>query len=70
MSRSIKMKIELEDDFFYNLKDSLMVDFLKEDLSTVKWFLERDKHPVDIKNNKKVIKAYKTILKYYGVNDD
>lgn len=68
------MKIEFEtafiNEFIYQLKDAVMVEFLKDDLETVKLNLQTDCHPDDIKYDKKLIKAYKTILKYYGVKDD
>ena len=65
------MKIELDNEVLYLLKDSVMIEFLKDDLDTVikaqhsTWV-----HKDDIKFNKKLIKAYKTILKYYGVGND
>ena len=64
------MKIELEGNFFYDLKDAVYTQFLKDDLETVKLCLKEDTHPDDVKYNKKLIKAYKRILKYYGVNND
>lgn len=66
------MKLQIDDNFFYNLKDSLMVEFLKSDLETVKYFFTSGgyQHPDDIKYNKKLLKAYKRILKYYGVTND
>jgi len=65
------MKIELEDEFIYQIKDAFMIEFLKDDLNTVlevqsgAWM-----HEDDIKYNKKLIKAYKRILDYYGVKDE
>lgn len=64
------MKIEIEDELLYQIKDAVMVEFLKEDLEVVKDSLYRAGHEDDIKYDKKLIKAYKTILKYYGVKDD
>jgi hypothetical protein len=61
------MKIEIDDNFMYILKDAVMVEFLKDDLEAlqindgINWV-----HPDDIKANKKLVKSYKTILKYYG----
>ena len=63
------MKLEFEDEFMYQLKDAVMVAFLKDDLDSVKQNLDEDYHPVDVKYDKKLVKAYKTILKYYGVDD-
>jgi len=68
--RSIKMKIELDNNIMYDIKDAVMVQFLKDDLDSVKENLARGFHPDDIKYDKKLIKAYKTILKYYGVDND
>jgi hypothetical protein len=65
------MKIELDDEVLYPIKDAVMLEFLKDDLETVlkvqgaSWV-----HPDDVKYNKKLIKAYKRILDYYGVTDD
>ena len=65
------MKLEFEDEFVYQIKDAVMVAFLKDDLRTildthmVNWV-----HPDDRKYNKKLVKAYKRILDYYGVKDD
>ena len=64
------MKIEINDEFFYLVEDAIMVEFLKKDLETVKQNLITACHPDDIKYDKKLIKAYKQILDYYGVKDD
>lgn len=64
------MKIEFDNEFMYQLKDAVFIQFLKDDLGTVKLCLKEDTHPDDIKYNKKLLKAYRTILKYYGVNND
>lgn len=64
------MKLEIDDNLFYALKDSLMVEFLKDDLKTVKICLKNSVHEDDEQEDKKLIKAYKLILKYYGVKDD
>lgn len=62
------MKIELYNDVLYQLKDAVMIEFLKDDLETAEISLAQSDHPVDIKYDKKLIKAYKRILKYYGVD--
>ena len=64
------MKVELDDEILYQIKDAVMVEFLKDDLDTIKKSLNTDWHEDDIKFHKKLIKAYKLILKYYGVTDD
>lgn len=64
------MKIEFDDEFLYQLKDAVFVNFLKDDLETIKLCLKENTHPDDIKYDKKLIKAYKRILKYYGVHND
>ena len=60
------MKIEFDNNIMYDIKDAFMVQFLKDDLDCVKENLASDLHPNDIKYDKKLIKAYKRILKYYG----
>lgn len=64
------MKVELDDEILYQIKDAVMVEFLKDDLDTIKKSLNTDWHEDDTKFDKKLIKAYKLILKYYGVTDD
>lgn len=64
------MMIQFEDEFFYQLKDACMIEFLKDDLDTIIKTKDWDLiHPDDIKESKKLIKAYNRILKYYGVNN-
>ena len=63
--------MNINKELFYNLKDALMVDFLIDDIDTIKLkpdfeYMDED----DFKNDKKLLKAYKTILKYYGVDYD
>jgi hypothetical protein len=61
------MKIKLDDEVLYQLKDVMMVAFLKDDLDTViKYEVDGWVHPDDVKYNKKLLKAYKRILDYYG----
>jgi len=63
------MKIEIDDELVQHIKNALMVEFLKDDIDTIQ--MSDDLHWHDTaKYNKKLIKAYKTILKYYGVNDE
>lgn len=61
------MKIEFDNEILYSLKEALMIEFLKDDLDSVKQSLEEDTHPNDVKYNKKLLKAYRRVLKYYGV---
>ena len=63
------MRFELDSEVVYTIKDAVMIEFLKDDLETVKLNLQTDCHPDDVKYNKKLIKAYKRILDYYGVED-
>ena len=63
------MKIEFDNEFMYQLKDAVMIEFLKDDLESVKQNLIENSHPDDIKYDKKLLKAYRRILKYYGVTD-
>ena len=69
----MKMKIEFDfdNDFFYEVKDKITVEFLKQDLKDIESDMEYQFiHKDDIKFNKKLIKAYKTILKYHGAIDE
>jgi hypothetical protein len=64
------MKIEFDDEFLYQLKDAVFVNFLKHDLETILESEKKYRHPNDLKYNKKLIKAYRKILEYYGVQND
>ena len=64
------MKIEFDNNIMYDIKDAVMVQFLKADLDNAKQNLAGDCHPDDVKYNKKLIKAYKRILDYYGEHDE
>ena len=58
-------------ELFYNLKDEFMVEFLRDDIDTIKLMLHFGiGNENEFKNNKKLLKAYKTILEYYGVDHD
>jgi hypothetical protein len=61
------MKIELADEIVYLIKDSFMIELLKDDISDI--LSVEHTHPDDVKEYKKLIKAYKRILKYYGVDN-
>lgn len=63
------MKIEFDSNLMYDIKDAVMVQFLKHDLECVKQSLSENCHPEDIKYDTKLLKAYRTILKYYGETD-
>lgn len=63
------MRFELDSEVVYTIKDAVMIEFLKDDLETIKLNLQTDCYPDDVKYNKKLIKAYKRILDYYGVED-
>ena len=63
------MKIEFDNEFMYQLKDAVMIEFLKDDLESVKQNLIENSHPDDVKYDKKLLKAYRRILDYYGVKD-
>ena len=64
------MKIELSEEALYRLKETLIIEFLKDDIETIKMNQLSPLHKDDIKYDKKLLKAYKTILKYYGVDND
>lgn len=55
---------------FYALKDNFMIEFLKDDVDTIKLNLLNPLHEDDEKLDRKLLKAYSRILKYYGVDDD
>jgi hypothetical protein len=67
MMGSTSMKIELDNEILYPLKDTLMVEFLIDDLDTIT--TAQHTHPDDIKEDINLINAYITILKYYGVDN-
>ncbi len=65
------MKIEFDNNIMYDIKDAVMVQFLKDDLNTIQEnYAVNWVHPDDVKYNKKLVKAYKRILDYYGVKDE
>ena len=64
------MKIELDDEVLYHLKDAIMIEFLKDDVDTIKINQLRPLHEDDVEYDKKLLKAYSRILKYYGVDND
>ena len=66
----MKVNFEVDNEFVYQIKDAVMVQFLKYDIATVKESLAEGSHPVDQKYDKKLLKAYRTILKYYGETDE
>jgi len=63
------MKIEITNELFYELKDKLMPLFLKEDIVDLEMCINRHHYIGNIKDDKKLIKAYNRILKYYGVDN-
>lgn len=63
------MKIEFDSSLMYDIKDAVMVQFLKDDLDSVKQNLKEARHPDDTKYDIKLLKAYKRILAYYGETD-
>jgi hypothetical protein len=63
------MKIEFDNEFMHQLKDAVFVNFLKNDLQTILDTEKHYRHPDDIKYDKKLIRAYRKILDYYGVKD-
>ena len=64
------MKIEFDNNIMYDIKDSIMVQFLKDDLNSIKQNLANSSLPADTKYDKKLIKAYKRILDYYGQGEE
>ena len=62
--------MKLDPELYWALKDSLMIEFLKDDVDTIKLNLLSPLHEDDEKLDKKLLKAYTRILKYYGVDND
>ena len=63
------MNIEIDDNLFYDLKDKFMIKFLQDDLKTIELSQQWQWHKDDKKMDKKLMKAYKLILEYYGVDN-
>lgn len=64
------MAMQFDSELFYALKDALMVEFLKDDLNTVRYNLNSTLvHEDDKKLDEELEKAYNKILKYYGVTN-
>lgn len=63
------MKIEFDNELLFDIKDAVFIEFLKDDLDSIKQNILYHTHPDDIKYDKKLIKAYRRILDYYGVEN-
>ncbi len=63
-------KFELDNNLMYEIKDAIMVQFLKDDLNCIKQNLANSSLPADTEYDKKLIKAYKRILDYYGQGEE
>jgi hypothetical protein len=67
----MKFNIQLEDEsVLYEVLDDLFIGMLKRELRSMQESLDFDgwKHPDDVKEWKKNIKALKVLIKYYGDN--
>lgn len=62
--------MQINKELFYAIKDNFMIEFLKDDIDTIKLNLLNPLHEDDEKLDKKLLKAYTRILKYYGVDND
>lgn len=61
--------MHINKELFYQLKDALFIEFLEDDLDTIKLNLLRPNNEDDEIDDKKLLKAYTMILKYYGVEN-
>lgn len=61
--------MHINNELFYNLKDTFMIEFLKDDIDTIKLNLLRPNNEDDEIDDKNLLKAYTMILKYYGVEN-
>ena len=66
----MEFKFELDNNIMCDIKDAIMVQFLKDDLNSITQNPSRSFLPGDIKYDKKLIKAYKRILDYYGQGEE
>jgi hypothetical protein len=67
----MKFNIQLEDEsVLYEVLDNLFIGMLNRELRSMKESLDFDglKHPDDVKEWKKNIKALKVLIEYYGDN--
>jgi hypothetical protein len=67
----MKFNIQLDDEsVLYEVLDDLFIGMLKRELRSMQESLDFDgwKHPDDVKEWKKNIKALKVLIKYYGDN--
>jgi hypothetical protein len=67
----VKFNIQIEDEsVLYEVLDDLFIGMLNRELKSTQEFLNNDgwKHPDDVKDWKKNIKALKVLVKYYGGN--
>ena len=65
----MKFNIQIEDEsVLYEVLDDLFIGMLNRELKSTQEFLNNDgwKHPDDVKDWKKNIKALKVLIKYYG----
>ena len=65
----MKFNIQLEDEsLLYEVLDDLFIGMLNRELRSMQESLDFDgwKHPDDVKDWKKNIKALKVLIKYYG----
>jgi hypothetical protein len=67
----MKFNIQLEDEsVLYEVLDDLFIGMLNRELRSMRESLDFDglKHPDDVKEWKKNIKALKVLVEYYGDN--
>lgn len=65
----MKVSFEFEDENpIYELMDMTFLAYMKRELANTEYFLTNDgyKHPDDIKQWKKNVKAFNVLIRYYG----
>ena len=64
------MKIEIDEAIVNDFREAMFIELLMQDYSLIKGNLNSYTHPDDVKYDRKLLKAYKKILNYYGESVD
>lgn len=68
--KELSMNIEIDTQLYLALKEKFFISFLLDDLEILELVMEIKTNPDDVKENKKLIKAYNRILSYNAVDYD
>ena len=68
--KELSMNIEIDTQLYLALKEKLFISFLLDDLEILELVMEIKTNPDDVKENKKLIKAYNRILSYNAADYD